>query len=78
LVDVDEDQAAATMRRAIVLFKRQPDSYRRSDELHILRVFRVADIMRALSAAGMSYAASDSYGGFKLGPRRMAFLARPW
>jgi SAM-dependent methyltransferase len=77
LVDVDEDPPSASLSRRIIVFSRRQGEYRRSDELHVLRVYDTQEIGRALSAAGMSYAASGSYSGFALGPRRAAFVARP-
>jgi SAM-dependent methyltransferase len=75
LVDVSEDLAAARLTRSISVFTREPDCYRRSDEVHVLRVYDDVQIERALSAAGMSFLRSDAYGAFALGPRRAAFVA---
>ncbi len=76
LVDVSEDQDAAVLQRAITVFSRQGDAYRRSDERHIVRVYDRGDVERALSGAGLSWTTAAAYGDVALGPRRAAFVAR--
>lgn len=76
LVDVSEDQDAAVLQRAITVFSRHGDAYRRSDERHVVRVYDPGDVERALSGAGLSWTTAAAYGDVALGPRRAAYVAR--
>lgn len=76
LVDVTEDQAAATLTRDIVVFARDGSGYRRSDERHVVRVYELRDIEQALASAGLSWSTARAYGDVALGTRRLAFVAR--
>ncbi len=76
LVDVNEDPTAAALVRAIQVFTREGDTYHRSEERHVVRVHRRADVEQALSEAGLSWATSAAYGDATLGARRAAYVAR--
>ena len=76
LVDVIEDPDSATLTRSIVLFTREGQNYRRSEEQHAVRIYNRPDVERALTDAGVSWAASTAYGDVALGPRRAAYVAR--
>jgi SAM-dependent methyltransferase len=76
LVEVDEDTASSALTRSIVVFTEQSGSYRRTAERHLVRVYDLADVERAISQAGLSHTLSEAYGDRELGPRRVACIAR--
>lgn len=76
LVDVGEEPTTATLTRSIVVFSKQVDGYRRSEERHVVRIFDQRDVERAISDTGLSYEISNAYGDRALGPRRIAVIAR--
>jgi len=65
-----------TLTREIVTFVREGDMYRRSDERHVLRLYRPAEILDALSAAGLQATMLSGYGAFTLPAGWHPFLAR--
>lgn len=69
-------ESGATLTREIVTFVRDGDVYRRSDERHVLRLYRQADILAALAAAGFQATALDRYGAFTLPAGWHPFIAR--
>lgn len=76
LVDVEEDPAASTLTRSITVFAREGTTFRRSDERHVVRVYKQRDIEQALASTGFSWTTMQAYGDVALGPRRLAFMAR--
>lgn len=71
-----EDLEARQLIRTITTFREVDAHYRRSDEVHIVRVFEASALAMMLKANGFSVEISPSYGAFPLMPRRRAFLAR--
>ncbi len=71
-----EDLDARHLIRTITAFREIDDQYRRSDEVHIVRVFEAAALAMMLKANGFAVEVSSSYGIYPLLARRRAFLAR--
>jgi len=69
-------ESGETLTREIVTFVREDDTYRRSDERHVLRLYRPEDILAALAAAGFRATALAAYGDFTLPAGWHAFIAR--
>jgi hypothetical protein len=64
------------LTRVITTFRRVGRDYRRSDEVHRLRLYPRADVRRALLQAGFTVSVRRSLGGLPLAADRIAFLAR--
>lgn len=71
-----EDLDARHLIRTITAFREVDGAYRRSDEVHVVRVFEAAALAMMLKAHGFEVEVSPCYGIFPLLPRRRAFLAR--
>jgi SAM-dependent methyltransferase len=71
-----EDLDARHLIRTITALREVEDHYRRSDEVHIVRVFEAASLAMMLKANGFSVEVSPCYGIYPLLSRRRAFLAR--
>ena len=56
------DDGTATLERRMVLFTRDGDVYRRSDEVHRLRLYRAATVTDLLDAAGFETTLLAAYG----------------
>lgn len=69
-------ESGDTLTREIVTFVRNGDTYRRSDERHVLRLYKPAEILKALAAAGFDAKELGGYGAFTLPSGWHAFLAR--
>jgi SAM-dependent methyltransferase len=70
-----EDLDARRLIRTITAFREIDGRYRRSDEVHIVRVFETAALAMMLKANGFAVEVSTHYGMHALLPRRRAFLA---
>lgn len=69
----DDDRAA--LERRMVLFTRDGDVYRRSDEVHHLRLYRTAVVTDLLDAAGFEVTVSTAHGERRLAPGWVAIAA---
>ena len=76
LNEKEEDEASGTMERRIVSFRKVGNLYRRTDEVHRVRLYDPEEISAGLSRAGFEVSAMDSYGGYPLGKNHAAFVAR--
>lgn len=78
LAESIEDAKRGRLTRDITMFRRigGTDRWRRSHELHRVRVPEKAEILRALRDAGLVAKASNGYGRAPMLPGRAAFLAR--
>jgi SAM-dependent methyltransferase len=74
LVDTKEDAARKHLVRDVTTFVKVGKLYSRDREVHHVRVFRTAEIKRALE--GFSVRVSTSYGDHALAVRRRAFMCR--
>jgi SAM-dependent methyltransferase len=75
LVETTEDQNERRLLRDIQVFRRVGGAYRRSQEVHQVRLFDISVLRRELAACGFAIEISDSYGAQALPPRRQAFFA---
>jgi len=73
---ITEDLEARHLIRTITAFREVDGHYRRSDEVHIVRVFETSALAMMLKANGFAVEVSPCYGIYPLMPRRRAFLAR--
>jgi len=75
LVETTENQTERSLVRNIQVFRRCGDAYRRSHEVHTVRLFDVSRLCHQLTSLGFATETSQSYGAQKLAPRRHAFYA---
>ena len=75
LVETTENQAERSLVRNIEVFRRVGDAYRRSHEVHRVRLFDVWILRNQLASYGFATETSQSYGAQQLAPRRHAFFA---
>ena len=75
LVEIDGDRARHLLRRRIVCFRCVGNSYRRSEELHVLRLYRANDLIDDLHRAGFQARRLAGYGSFRLPPGITGILA---
>jgi SAM-dependent methyltransferase len=75
LVETTEDQSERRLVRSIETFRRVGNAYRRSHEIHHVRLFDIPALCARLVACGFSVETSSSYGAQQLPPRRRAFFA---
>jgi SAM-dependent methyltransferase len=61
-LEASEDQAARTLERRITVFREVDGGYRRSDELHQLRLYEVQAVLDALEIAGFEARRLGAYG----------------
>jgi len=75
LVETTENQSERTLVRHIETFRRIGDLYRRSHELHIVRLFDIMRLCDQLTSFGFVTETAQSYGAQQLPPRRNALFA---
>ncbi len=75
LVETTENQTKCTLVRNIETFRRVGEVYRRSHEVHRVRLFDVRTLCDQLAACGFATETAQSYGAHQLAPRRHAFFA---
>jgi SAM-dependent methyltransferase len=75
LVDTSENQAERTLVRDIETFRRAGELYKRSGEIHRVRLFDVPGLCHQLASCGFATETAQSYGDLPLSPRRCAFFA---
>lgn len=71
-----EDPQKGTLTRDITIFRKNGAGWRRSDELHRVRVPSRQEIATALRDAGFTLKSGRRFGRFELAPHRLAFVAR--
>jgi len=76
LVETIENQTERTLVRNIETFRRVGEVYRRSHEVHRVRLFDVARLCDQLAYYGFATETAQSYAAEPLSPRRHAFFAR--
>ena len=72
-----EDPAAGTLTRHTVTFARTGEDYRRSEEVHVLRLLDDSEVTKLLRQAGLAGERLPGYDGFELNPGWSTWLARP-
>ena len=75
LLEVTENLEPRVLSRDQTIFRKQGGLYRRSQEIHRVRVCSPAEVTAELKAAGFQVETSPAYGTFELPPRRLAFFA---
>ncbi len=76
-VEVDGNADTRWMTRKIVCFrKKAADRYRRSEEVHRLRLLDTGDLLAELAAIGFTARTQAGYGRFRLYPGLHAIIAR--
>jgi SAM-dependent methyltransferase len=75
LVETTEKQAERTLVRGIEVFRRTDGLYRRSREVHTVRLFEVTKLCEQLACIGFATDTARSYGTQELPPRRQAVFA---
>jgi len=73
---VVEDVRRNILTREITTFRRIGRTWRRSDESHRLRLYRPADVLRALSGAGFGARRVGGYGKLRLPRGWVGFVAQ--
>ncbi len=75
LVETTENQTERTLVRKIETFRRVGEGYRRSREVHRVRLFDIRSLCHQLASCGFAVETAQSYGDQQLPPRRHAFFA---
>lgn len=76
LVDTTEDKARTRLTRDVTSFVLRGRRWRRTRELHQVRVLAAGEVARALRGAGFTVSVRASYGDHPLAERRRAFMCR--
>lgn len=76
LLDLERDPANERLTRRITTFRKRGELYRRTREVHHLRLFDRVAVEQMLADAGFQAQAMSSYGACKLPEGLTAFLAR--
>jgi SAM-dependent methyltransferase len=76
LLETEEDPRACTLTRRIVSFRRVGTLYRRSEEIHRLRLYGPGEITRELRRVGFRVRVLRGYGPVRLPRGWAAFAAR--
>lgn len=74
LVEKQEDLNHQILTRRIITFRQIGELYRRSEEVHLQRLFDVESIAQTLEQIGFRVEIIDRYGEFKLPPARVGFI----
>ncbi|NJK68490.1 MAG: class I SAM-dependent methyltransferase [Microcoleus sp. CSU_2_2] len=75
LVEKQEDSTQQMLTRRIITLRQFEDLYRRTEEVHCLRLFNRSTLADALRQKGFQVNISDCYGEFSLPPARIAAIA---
>jgi SAM-dependent methyltransferase len=76
LSEREEDAEKGTMERRIVSFRKVGEHYRRDDEVHRVRLYDPSELAAELRRVGFEVRTMSAYGGYPLGERHAAFVAR--
>jgi SAM-dependent methyltransferase len=76
LSEREGDAGPGTMTRRIVSFRKVGEHYRRTDEVHHVRLYDPSELSAELGGAGFQVRTMSAYGGFPLGENHAAFEAR--
>jgi SAM-dependent methyltransferase len=76
LVEKSEDREQKTLTRRITSFRKIGEHYRRSDEVHQVRLYEATAIASELSGVGFQVETTRSYGQYLLPKGHVAFIAR--
>jgi len=73
---IDESPTTQRLTRRITTFRRVGRNYRRSEEVHVLRLYTEAQIRDWLCDLGFRVRTFPNYGRYKLTPRQLVFVAQ--
>lgn len=76
LVEKEEDENRSLLTRRIISFRKVGSQYRRSDETHVQRLYRAADVAAELRKVGFRVRIKRGYGDYPLPKSHAAFVAR--
>ncbi len=76
IATIREDGGSNTIIRKITTFRRTGKSYRRSEEVHRLKVYPRKEIARGLRELGFRVRFYRGYSDYRLSPRQFVVLAR--
>jgi SAM-dependent methyltransferase len=76
VAEISEDTRRARLTRRIVTFRRAGRRWRRTSEIHRVKLWRREEISALLSAAGFESAIGGSYGSFRLPHGHLVAVAR--
>ncbi|MEH1796752.1 class I SAM-dependent DNA methyltransferase [Nostoc sp.] len=76
LVEKSEDREQKTLTRRITSFRKIGEHYRRSDEVHQVRLYEATTIASELCDIGFQVETTRSYGQYVLPKGHVAFIAR--
>jgi hypothetical protein len=74
--EIDEDEPKRRLERKITTFRRVGRLYRRSEEVHVLRLYAASEVLGALRNAGFRARALRGYGDLRFRKAYVGFLAR--
>jgi len=76
LYDTREFPSSQLLVREMTTFRKLGARYRRGHEAHHVRIFRPAEVARALRHARFTFRTVRKFGKMKLYPRRLAFICK--
>lgn len=76
LSEREEDSERGTMERRIVSFRKVGEHYRRSDEVHRVRLYEPSELSAELGEVGFEVRTMRAYGDYPLGENHAALVAR--
>jgi SAM-dependent methyltransferase len=76
LVEKQEDLIRQILTRRIITFRQIGEFYRRSEEVHLQRLFDVETLTETLEQIGFEVETMSHYGQFKLPPARVALIVQ--
>jgi len=76
LFEAEEDRVRKTLVRRITSFRKVGDLYRRDDEVHRLRLYERAELLKRLRHAGFRAGTVKAYGELRFPPGYLGFVAR--
>jgi len=76
LVEVEEDAARQVLTRRITSFRKVGRLYRRSEEVHRVRLYEGRELAQRLAQLGFRVQTRRGYGQFRLGRAHVVLLAR--
>jgi SAM-dependent methyltransferase len=76
LVEKEEDPQRSILTRRIITFRKTGSQYRRTDEVHRQRLYKVTDVAAGLRLAGFRVRALRKFGNHPLPKYHAAFVAR--
>ena len=73
---IEEDGTKNSLVRRITTFRKVGSTYRRREELHVLKLYPKSDMVRWLREAGFRVRTFRQYGEYRLAERQSAYVAR--